>query len=366
MGTEGRLQARTKKLHAMKKFLSAVATAALSLFAQAQNTDAPMATLQHGDQTRVWMGVDAFIKAYEAAADSADVITLSSGNFQVPNKISKSFRLYGAGCEDDPATGTKATVLHNALRFIPADITNEDGETVKAGRKVNGLHLEGIQVPSIHFERNEWTPVENLTIAKCRINGDLHFYIDTKNVTIRQSIISNNGSIVSENWLLHTNLFVTNSYTCTADVHNLNNESTIYFDHCIVKSNLWGTVLCTNSILYNPLQSGSTSKNNIFVGTVSIGNGVQDSNNNWTGIANAGVYAAEGEDGTYAKDKTFELKYPKKYVGTDGTEIGLYGGNYPWNKIPCTPRIMESNIDTKTSADGKLKVSIKVEAQTKD
>lgn len=364
MGTEGRLQARTKKLHAMKKFLSAVATAALSLFAQAQNTDAPMATLQHGDQTRVWMGVDAFIKAYEAAADSADVITLSSGNFRVPNEISKSFRLYGAGCEDDPATGTKATVLNSSLQFIPADITNEDGETVKAGRKVNGLHLEGVQVPAIFLNRYEWTPVENLTITKCKIE-DCRFNIHSKNVTIKQSVIT--GQITaSDYYLCYNNLLVINSYITGFGTSSVSSESTVHIDHCIVKQQIPVTVLCTNSILYNPLQSGSTSKNNIFVGTASIGNGVQDSNNNWTGIANAGVYAAEGEDGTYAEDKTFELKYPKKYVGTDGTEIGLYGGNYPWNKIPCTPRIMESNIDTKTSADGKLKVSIKVEAQTKD
>lgn len=362
MGLKGRCQVRTKKLHAMKKFLSVVATAALSLFAYAQNTDAPMATLQHGDQTRVWMGVDAFIKAYEAAADSADVITLSSGNFQVPNPISKSFRLYGAGCEDDPATGTKATVLNSSLQFIPADITNEDGETVKAGRKVNGLHLEGVQVQSIYFNNNQLTPVENLTIAKCKITDRINFYHDSKNMTIRQSIIAYGIDNCNTHWG-HYNLLITNSHIWSLPYSY--SESSIHVDHCIVRT-ISGRVLCTNSILYNPLRSGSTSKNNIFVGTASIGNGVQDSNNNWTGIANAGVYTAEGEDGTYAEDKTFELKYPKKYVGTDGTEIGLYGGNYPWNKIPCTPRIMESNIDTKTSADGKLKVSIKVEAQTKD
>ena len=363
MGTEGRLQARTKKLHAMKKFLSAVATAALSLFAQAQNTDAPMATLQHGDQTRVWMGVDAFIKAYEAAADSADVITLSSGNFRVPNEISKSFRLYGAGCEDDPLTGTKATVL-NGLSFRPADITNEDGETVKAGRKVNGLHLEGISASQLFFEDNSWTAVENLTIAKCKVTGMMRFYIPTKNVTIRQSIIARgiNTNMQYTNYF-HTNLLVTNTYLGSG-IERAESESSIHVDHCIIRGSLPST-LCTNSILYSPLNSGSTSKNNIFIGQTSIGSGVQGSNN-WTNVANAGVYAAEGEDGTYAENKTFELKYPKKYVGTDGTEIGLHGGNYPWNKIPCTPRIMESNIDTKTSADGKLKVSIKVEAQTKD
>lgn len=353
-----------KKLHTMKKFLSVVATAAISLFAQAQNTDAPMATLQHGEQTRVWTGTDAFVKAYEAAADSADIITLSSGNFKIPGELSKSFRLYGAGCEDDPVTGTKATVMNGTLNFKPANITNEDGETVKAGRKVNGLHLEGIQVVGILFHDNEKTPVKNLTIAKCKINQCIDFYVDSRNMTIRQSCILADGiRNLNTDWG-HYNLLVTNSYI--ANMSNSYSESTIHFDHCIVKFSLGGTVLCTNSILYGPLFSGSTSKNNIFVGqSSSIGTGVQGSNN-WTGIANAGVYAADGEDGTYAEDKTFELKYPKKYVGTDGTEIGLHGGNYPWNKIPCTPRIMESDIDTKTSADGKLKVSIKVEAQTKD
>lgn len=348
----------------MKKLLFVAATAALSLFAQAQNTDAPMATLQHGDQTRVWMGVDAFIRAYEAAADSADVITLSSGNFKVPSELSKSFRLYGAGCEDDPATGTKATVLNGDLSFKPADITNEDGENIKAGRKVNGIHLEGIQTTNIFFRDNSWTPVENLTIAKCKVTNLLRFYIPTKNITIRQSIIPNgiNTGMQYTNYL-HINLLVTNSYI--SNIERIESESSIHLDHCIVRSMPGGTVLCTNSILYTPLSSGSTSKNNIFIGQSSIGNGVQG-NNDWINVANAGVYAAEGEDGTYAEDKTFELKYPKKYVGTDGTEIGLHGGNYPWNKIPCTPRITESSIDTKTSADGKLKVSIKVEAQTKD
>lgn len=347
----------------MKRFLFIVATAALSLFAQAQNTDAPMATLQHGDQTRVWLGVYAFQNAYNAAADSADVITLSSGYFYVPREISKSVRIYGAGCEDDLATGTKATVLEGNLNIQHTDITNEDGETVKAGRKVNGLHIEGVQIDD-HFNINPCnnTPVENVTIAKCRMGTNNSIYTETKNLTIRQCIIQYGISLPSS---YHTrNLLVTNSHI--AGIGSGTYESTIHVDHCIVKGSLPTGVLCTNSILYNNLNAGSTSKNNIFVGQNSIGSGVQDSNNNWTGLANAGVYAAEGEDGTYGTNKTFELKYPKKYIGTDGTEIGLHGGNYPWNKIPCTPRILESSIDTKTSTDGKLKVSIKVEAQTKD
>ena len=75
---------------------------------------------------------------------------------------------------------------------------------------------------------------------------------------------------------------------------------------------------------------------------------------------------AEGEDGTYAEDKDFALKYPNRYMGNDGTQVGLHGGAYAWNKIPVLPRITECTIDTNDVANGKLKVSIKAEAQTKE
>ncbi len=48
----------------------------------AQN-DVPIATLQHGDEVSVFVGVDALVHAHEAASDN-DVITLSPGIF---NKV---------------------------------------------------------------------------------------------------------------------------------------------------------------------------------------------------------------------------------------------------------------------------------------
>ena len=55
--------------------------------------------------------------------------------------------------------------------------------------------------------------------------------------------------------------------------------------------------------------------------------------------------------------KTFKLKYPEEYIGTDGTQVGLYGGPYPYNPTPSIPQIKESHIDTTVAANGKLKVS---------
>jgi len=342
-------------------------SAFIATASQAQKTDTPMATLQHGDQTQVFIGQEAFVEAYAAAADSADVITLSSGYFKVPNYISKSVSIYGAGMEDDSITGIKATVLNYPLCFMPGDKTDDDGNTLKAAVHVNGVHLEGLNIDdnSILIYNNEDVPMRDFTIAKCKFSN-ISVSAPIQGLTIRQSVFN----AIRCNAVECTNILVCNSYFGYLSLPSGSLSSNVHIDHCVVNNS--GTVtyqniaLVTNSILYRTLYTGSTGRNNIFVGQSSAGSSIQDAETNWTGLKDAGVWAADGEDGTYDESKTFELKYPSKYVGTDGTEVGLYGGNYPWNKIPCTPRITKSEIDATTSADGKLKVSITAEAQTKE
>lgn len=342
--------------------------AAAGVLAYAQNTDAPMATLQHGDQTQVFTGTDAFIAAYNAA-DSGDVITLSAGNFNGVSTISKSISVYGAGFERDEETNTNATVISSSFHLQHGDIVDSDGNTITGARKVNGSHFEGLSINSISLGNSSTSDYEikDIAIAKCHIR-ELTLYPGAfANLTIRQSQISTFRETGWQQNAILTNLYIANSHIGFDGHSRFSTSSTIHIDHCLIMNMIETPALFTNSILYSSLPSGSTAKNNIFIGKGSaIGGGVQDMNNNWTDVAAAGIFAADGEDGTYAADKTFELKYPDKYIGTDGTQVGLHGGNYPWNKIPCIPRITESDIDTRTSADGKLKIYIKAEAQTKD
>ena len=350
----------------MKKILFAVLSAVMPLLAMAQTTDAQMATLQHGDKTTVFYGEEAFVNAYNAAADSADIITLSSGKFNVPDFISKSISVYGAGFENDTITGAIATALNGSLGLKNGDSVNEDGVTVKGGKKIDGCHFEGLNT-SFYFNKNGDTPICNITIAKCKSeriqysSSDLSF----ENIRISQCRIGLFHSPSS----LWTNLLISNCHVNQINLENTSN--TLHVDHSILfdinnnsSSYRLKNATITNSIIYRSLDKSCTSKNNIFVGNISIGTD-NVGGTNWTGIGDAGIWAEEGNDGTYSEDKTFELKYPNKYIGTDGTQVGLHGGEYPWNKIPSTPRLMESNIDLKTSAEGILKVSIKVEAQTK-
>ena len=62
--------------------------------------------------------------------------------------------------------------------------------------------------------------------------------------------------------------------------------------------------------------------------------------------------------------ETFELTDAAKtqYLGMDGTEVGIYGGNLPFDPTPSNPQITKCNVAAKSTADGKLSVDIEVNA----
>lgn len=348
----------------MRKLFISIVVVGIALTANAQNTEKQMATLQHGDQTSVFYGPDALISAYDAAADSADVITLSSGEFSVPSSfITKSLSIYGAGMEDDEATGTKRTRLKGTITLSHTNTTNSDGETVVDGRKADGTHLEGLFIDGdvmIHLLYNQ-SPFRNLEIVKCKMSSLSYYEASSYNNTIRQCVINNVQCYrqFTDNGYAY-NLLLSNCHIESLS-YNFRNSSTITIDHCI--TNGGGPYNYKNSILRSSVPSEASTSHNIFIGNTNEG---VLANGNWYDLKNAGVWAAEGEDGSYAENKDFALKYPNKYVGDDGTQIGLHGGVYAWNKIPAIPRITECTIDTQDAANGTIKLSIKAEAQTKE
>ena len=350
----------------MRKFMFFLVAATISMAAAAQQTDKQMATLQHGDKTSVYYGIDAFVQAYNDAADTLDVITLSSGEFNVPTYISKSIAIYGAGFEKDSVSGIERTYFNREITLKA--VWNEEGQLKNP---VNGVHIEGIY--SKGSLRVIDAPVHNLEVVKCKFN-DIYIGVDSYDCVVRQCCLDGTvyGKTVTpgrnyEPAVNANNLLIANSYL-KYQVYGFYPSSTLLVDHCLYKGEVGNYISYTpytfnGSIICQGAPSGSVLTNNIFV---SGGNPSFDDNGNWFGIVNDELWAAEGEDGTYAEDKDFKLKYPVKYVDNDGTEIGLHGGTYAWNKIPCIPRITECTIDTKDAANGTIKLSIKAEAQTKE
>ena len=81
----------------------------------------------------------------------------------------------------------------------------------------------------------------------------------------------------------------------------------------------------------------------------------------------ASIFADGQGNLSYTLDDTqiprrWEIANPDVFIGDDGTAVGPAGGDYPWDKIPSTPRIISSKIANKT-VGGKLHVTVKAEAR---
>lgn len=344
----------------MKKLISFVVAAicATSVTAQVQS-DIRTATLIHGGQTTVFYDASAFKEACEAAENN-DVIILSPGDFSSAS-ITKSLTIYGVGYETDTVSGASPTKISRITLNTRIDY-DETGGQHKVHPKVK---IEGL-VCELYISSSD-AILENLEVRKCKVSS-LHIGPESKNCKISQSVIQSMSSQAGSYFSKRQNQF--NFENCwIASAFGGDIESTINYDHCVIRgvshpSGSYGYAHYTNSIIGNTLPDNCTAYNNIFT-VSSIGSNITG-DNNWLSVTVDGIFADAEQGFTYSATNDFALRFPQKYVGTDGTEVGINGGIAPFDRISPLPRILSSDIDLRTTDDGKLKVNIQVEAQTRD
>ena len=356
----------------------ALAIITANSFAQVQS-DIRTATLIHGNQTKVYYGVGAFKSAYEDAAEEGDVIVLSSGTFNTAGDITKSITIYGAGYETDPVSDAEPTSIPS-ITIADKETYDTEGNLyyVYPTVRIEGIHIsnEGLTIYDLafHVKASQGDAIlENMVVRKCKILGHIALTPPTENCLFSQcaiGILGHYGYTGSSYRFdegmsgLHSQLNVENCWVYQATGGSI--DCTINYGHCIIRDvNSSGYANYTNSIIYHNLPENCTAQNNIFA-TTSMGTNVTGTEN-WTGVADAGIWEVDGETGkSYGATKTFALKFPAKYIGTDGTEVGINGGHAPFDRISPIPRILAADVDLRTAEDGKLNVSFKVEAQTKE
>ena len=138
-----------------------------------------------------------------------------------------------------------------------------------------------------------------------------------------------------------------------------------YFKNCILAyySSYFGSsdnILPTSCTAYNCVGIGGGSS--IFSNIA-----YKNNTNTWVSTSVASIfktYTGYQSMSIISDSETFELtdEAKTKYLGTDGTQIGLYGGNLIYNENPTTPQITKCNVAAKSTADGKLSVDIEVKA----
>ena len=346
----------------MKKSIFTLEMFCYALMGKAQVTDEQSAILQLGDKAQIFYGADALKEAVEAAPDRGATITLSAGTFN-GTTITKCVNIYGAGWVEKRVTINNENPADNSI--MPTIILY--GLTISLPEELtapHNIHIEGLRIPYSNPANGIFVdkPIDGLDIMKCAFentsNSRIYFSADNKNVVITQCVAYD---IVG----LGNNALIQNCWLCTtASPKSLNTESIFVINHCLFyvsDTNDNCRYICNNSIIRTAGYGTPryATYNNCVFDRGNIGN--IGSTGNFFEV-NIGALFTDGANTNYTDDRTFELTDEAKatYIGNDGTEIGINGGNYTWNKLPHTPLVK----DLQLSIDGKqLKVEYSAETR---
>lgn len=325
-------------------FISLLTVIACSIAAMAQ--DSRVATLQHGTNIKAYYGPDALVEAHKGAVDG-DIITLSAGEFNA-SEISKAVTIRGEGMD-------KTVIADNSTtRFIIPGGTSYP------------LSLEGLAVcptsgyaPSI----SGTTGAETVLISKCRFYANYHateMNISKCKAVIIQSIIDHgefaivaqqNADVTCINSILSPGL----SYSSSGkyDLQNCFIEGKLDVAYSSIKNCIISevcTVDDTNTTSHCLVKEGSEGfADSWYIKAVAPDPGPWDE-----------------PDAVVLWDNLFTGNYhltdeaSQTYIGTNGTEVGVYGGTYPYEKTPDYPVVKSLDV-IGSHKDGKLNVQINVE-----
>ena len=68
----------------------------------------------------------------------------------------------------------------------------------------------------------------------------------------------------------------------------------------------------------------------------------------------------DGSAFSYLEKFLLKDEIASDFLGTDGTEVGIYGGTAPYNPRPSHMVVKHCNVANKSTVDGKLSVEIEV------
>ncbi len=329
-----------------------------------------IATLSHNDTISVFYGIDALQEAYNQSVDG-DAITLSSGNFYAPSPISKNISIYGAGMEQDSVNNIQPTVLLNNFT-ITAQSTESNRLTLESlwhggiitcgitGSDATRKAAKGVQFVKCRFEgissgfhsTANFTLIYDFRFVQCKIKG----ITALGNATFINSYVGAPGRTYtnsnSSSFRMNYECINCVVYGSLADAHV--NYST--FTNCVLigSKELDATNMASNCI---GIYTGDISGTDLFA------NLPQSSNVRFTKSSDVFKTFRSSGSGNVKDTDNFELLdvIKEKYLGTDGKEIGMYGGNLPFNPHSLSPKIKKFNVASKSTADGKLSVDIEVD-----
>lgn len=298
-------------------------------------------------------------------AQSGDTIYIPGGSFNLNKYINKRLHIVGVGYNADSSAATNYTFISSPLNLI-------------AG--ADGGSICGISLPNgVKFGNTSYSGCpSNYTISKCYVGsicswGSYSYQYSPVNNTFIENIIDNVLFAGGQ-----SNIFFNNIINSITDIGSYN----VLKNNVFLAANWPLSSRLTNSNIDNNIFIGTSSfnvgyssydfannviNNNLFVDNISFPfNSSNIGSNNIVNQTQSSIFINQtGSVFNYSHDYHLKSTCPGKNAGTDGTDIGIYGGSYPWKEgsIPFNPHIQYKKINAKTNSNGTLPVQIKVKAQ---
>lgn len=333
-----------------------------------------VATLQHEGEFTHYYGSGALQSAYNVAV-TGDIITLSPGTFTAPVEITKGITLRGTGVEatettkvtgdvkvfseDSTYVTTFEGIIFNGETRVINNRSNESKGTIKfikcdfsrirtdyySGNATTGpaVRLYNCVVNWVYFASYTYP---DFMFYNCYVVdpncADSNFYDTT--TTFMNCVIEWRGQY-NPNASVHdgyyTKCYYLNFYNC---IFNLVSSSSgyPYIGSLPSTATAYNCLSINNSYLFNNLVSGGK---NTTVDSVS------DVFATYQGGRNVGE--------TFGLTETAK----EKYIGTDGTQIGMQGGHYPYNTTVQYPVITKFDVDAQTNKAGILNIDVEVDGK---
>jgi hypothetical protein len=314
-----------------------------------------VATLHSSGVATMFTSGNPLIEAYQAA-ENGDTIYLSGGIFAAPEEFAKSLTVFGTGHNPEHTTATGAT--------------NISGEFILVEGADNS-HFEGITFLDVLFASNQ--SVNDVVFKRCKMNNKVEYlgtdpYDNVCSNTIFSECIFATTSTTSLDFSNATNLTIQNCII---------NEQMSYLTSSTVKNSISfgerfnrnpaGNLFENNIINLLPgvmAGTGNVYTNNIIADPdPSYGSGGQG-NDNWTGVSFNSIFVLIEELG-FSYDDNYNLIDAETYIGSDETQVGLFGGDVPFKEsaVPGIPHVKSKNMTLSTDDEGKLHIELEVEAQ---
>lgn len=334
-----------------------------AFFAAALQAQTSVITLQHNGGTSVFYGQSAFSDGYNAAVNG-DTLYLSAGYFSAPSSIAKGLKVIGSGHfpDSEGAILKRTTILSGLNINAGADNLSLEGMYIngdinyQGNSSINHVKVKRCRLNNISFNSASTAASKNnCSFIECYIGGRINFSHYGNDFSICNSVIGRYDYVNN----MYRNSSILNIDGSALIKNNIvlgDQDSLIYINGSIIENNIFKYPIFFNS-------NNNHFSNNLFVSS-DVNFGSNSALNNTFGILQASLFVnPEGSSADYTQD--YHLKIPTAYLGTDSTQVGIYGGETPFKDsgTPSNPQITKMVITNQTDANGNLKVSFTVKAQ---